>query len=442
VIVPAGPTPERRDAGETYTAHKPADITVNDGKTYSVENDKYKIVYKIWIEDLKWTGQGTTTKIPAPTNLRVKRTTTNSRVVTWDWNGEITSIDGFLLYKSYSCPGMDTQVFAPQMIQAPQKEAEIQFRKEPMGCLYRYQVSAYGRIGESDLSNKLEGDTEAAYALAWVTFKELKINDMPHGPGGVKLRLYANHLQRVSDVYWVKEGSYALNAWNLDGRRPHTGLGLALAEKEFMTIGFSVSGVDHQGFVAQGSVCKGAGILPPVDAWAQTDWTYTVRSPGGTCELVVELSGQKPQATSSGGIVHPNADITVTKVERIGNKVFAYIENNGPDDLPNNRIGFSVSWFKVLPSGYTQVTGHRYDNDFWVQSNLPQWIHLADELDTFLETDCKLSSGNPLSDCSYILYVPLWPYGKFQDPKKPNFTDPNPDNDQFYQPFGVIGIMK
>jgi len=434
---PRGPT----NLGEAYNAINPADITkAKGGGYYIAQNDNFEVGYSISLEEMKWTGQGTTTKIPTPTNLRVKRTTTNSRVITWDWNGDANTIDGYILYKSYSCPGMDTQIYAPKMIPAAQKESEITFKSEPTGCLYRYEVSAYGREGETGRSNKLEGDTEAAYAIAGITFKTLKINDIPYGPSGVQLKLYANQHRRVSDVYWVQEASYALNAWNLDGRRPHNALSMALAEKEFLTIGFSISGVDNRGYMAQDSVCTGASIIPPVNAWKQTPWTVIIKSTDGSCELTIELSGQKPTATSSGGVVFPQADIAITKVERIGNKVFAYIENNGPDDLPNNRIGFYVAWYKILPSGYTQVTGHQYKHDFWVQSNLPQWVHLDNALDKFLISECNLSGGASLSDCSYILYIPIWPYGTDQDSNTPNFTDPN--TDQFYEPFDKIGIMK
>jgi len=339
---------------------------------------------------------------------------------------------------------MDTQIYAPQMIPKKEKEATITLKSEPMGCAYRYQVSAYGRAGESAPSNALTGNTAEAFALAGITFKELKINKMPHGPGGAQIKLFANQIRRVSDAYWVKEGSYALNAWMLSGRRPHNALGLVLAEQENITISFSVSGVDPQGYVAQDSICKGAITIPPVSTWQQSDSTQTIKSSRGDCELVIELSGKQPQATSSssGQVVHSNADVTINQVARIGSKVFAYIENQGPDDLPNNRIRFAVGWYKILPGGGTQVTGNYYVHDLWVQSNLPQWVYLDEALDKFLERECKLFQGGKLSDCEYILFVPQWAYGTYLDPKSPNFTDPNPKNDDYYKPFETIEIMK
>ena len=422
------------DLGEAFNAHDPAAIAVNDGSYYIAKNNNFKVEYKIWLEEMKWTGQGTTTRIPAPTNLRIKRTTISSRVITWDWHwsGDAKYIDGFIIYKTYSCPGMDTQIYAPVIVAAPKQEYEIPFRSEPMGCFYRYQVSAYGLVGESGLSNKLEGNTEAAYAIVGITFKELKINDMPYGSDRIELGLYANQHRRVSDFYWVKEDSYPLNTWNLNGRSPHNALGMALTEKESLTIGFSVSGVDDKGYyVIQDSVCKGASIIPPVDAWQQTPWTVTIKTPDGACELTVELTGQKPQATSSGGIVRPNADITISKIGRIGDKIFAYIENEGPDDLPNNRIGFTVGSYDKFGGGYSST------RVIWVQSNLPQWVYIGEGFDGDIKNRC----GNlSLIDCGYHISAKIWAYSETQDPKDANFTDPNANNNN--ATFDKIEIMK
>ncbi|MBC8503404.1 MAG: LysM peptidoglycan-binding domain-containing protein [Chloroflexi bacterium] len=420
---PRGPT----DLGEAYNSHLPSDIEVKDDRYYIAQNDNFKVEYKIWVEDLKWTGKGTTTDFPAPTNLRVKRTTTNSRVITWDWHfsGAGKNIDGFLLYRSYSCPGMDTQIYAPVIIASPKQETEIPFRSEPMGCLYRYEVSAYGRQGESGRSNKLEGDSEAAYAIAGVTFKTLKINDMPYGPGGAQLKIYVNDFRRLADVYWLKEASYDLKPWTFDGRRPHNALGLALAEKEFLTIRFSVSGVDTQGYVAQDSVCKGAGLVPPVASWKQDPWTLTIKTPDGSCELTVELTGQQPTATSSGGVVFAQADLAVTKLERIGYRLFAYIENKGPETLYNNRIGYGVTWGLYNDKGEFNVDGPwAGETIINVQSNLPQWISLGDYVDQNFVYFC----AKDLENCERGFRVEMWEAGIYEKPKNPNFKDPNPDN--------------
>ncbi|MFZ5820051.1 MAG: LysM peptidoglycan-binding domain-containing protein [Chloroflexota bacterium] len=431
----------RPDLGEARIAHNLSDLQQKKS-LYEAKNGQFSVQYYLWTDEVKWTGQGTTTKIPAPTNLRVTNTSVTARTLAWDWNGDRSSIDRYLLYRSYSCPGMDTQILAPKMLTAAQTTTEVVFKTEPIGCAYRYQVSAFGRAGESPPSNAVSGDTQSAYAIAAVTFQELKINDMPSGPGGVELRVYANNLRRASDVYWVKEASYALNAWSLDGRRPNNSMGMSVGEKEFLTVGFSVSGVDSQGYVAQDSVCKGAAILPPVGGWKQMPWTVTIKSPDGACELTVELSGQKPQVGTGGAIVHPGADITITKVERIGNKVFAYIENKGPDDLPNNRIGFGVAWYENLPDGLTQLTALEAPDSIWVQSNLPQWVHLSDRLDEFLAQECKLGSGGSLETCDYKLYVPIYPYSESGDEKDANFTDPDPHNNQYYDDFERIGVMQ
>lgn len=432
---PRGPT----DLGEAFNVHLPGDIDVKDDRYYVAKNDNFSLQYKIWVEDLKWTANGTTNTIAAPTNLRVKRTTTNSRVITWDWNGDFKLIDGFLVYKTYSCPGMDSQIYAPVIVPAPTLEYEIPFRSEPMGCLYRYEISAYGRVGESGRSNKLEGQTEAAYALAGIAFRTLKINDLPYGPGGVNLKIFANQHRRTSNAYWVKEDSYDLGNWILDGRRPHNAMGMALAEKEFLTVGFSVSGVDSQGYVAQDSVCKGASILPPVNAWNQAAWTVTIKSPDGACELTIELDSQKSAPSSSGAIVYPHADIAITKVERIGYRLFAYVENLGPDELPNNRIGYGVTWGFIQPDGELKVDGPWMgENLLAVQSNLPQWISMPDYVDQNYVYFC----GKDYSKCERAFLFKIWEYGKHEDPKAHDFTDSNLKNNRLVIQGNQIEPMK
>ncbi len=430
---PQGPT----DLGEAFNVHLTDDINVKDDRYFVAKNDNFTLQYKIWVEDLKWTGKGTTNAFAAPTNLRVKRTTTNSRVVTWDWSGVASSIDGFVLYKSYSCPGMDTQIYAPVIIASPNQEAEIAFRSEPMGCFYRYEVSAYGRKGESGRSNKLEGDTEAAYAIAAITFKTLKVNDMPYGPGGAQLKIFANQHQRKSDTYWLQNKSYNLGAWMLDGRSPHNSMGMALAQKEFLSIGFSLSGVDSKGYVAADSICKGASIIPPVDSWKQTPWTVTIKTPDGACELTVELGGTKSAATSSGGVVYSHADISITKVARIGHRLFAYVENNGPDDLPNNKMGYGVTWGYFKDDGEMKVTGPWMGgNILVVQSNLPQWISMPEYVDKNFAYYCS----KDYEKCGTAFLFGVWEHET--NTYKKDFTDPDHNNNRLAIPGNRIEPMK
>jgi len=431
-----------QDLGEAYDIHNPGDISVNDSRYYIAENDNFKVEYKIWIEDRQWTGQGTDPTLTGPTNLRVLRTSSSGRVITWDFAGELRDLEGFILYKRYSCPGMETQIRAPQLLPSASAEAEIVFSSEPMGCVYQYQVSAFSRAGESPASNTIHGETEAAYALAGVTFKEIDFGSLPDRAVPVILNMYVNHHRRTSSIVNVSEGGYNLSSWVLNGRSPHNSLGLVLGQKEFLTIGFSASSIhrDSDGYVSSGVLCRGVTILPPVDSWSKPELKLKIRSADGSCTLSVELNSQRSEATSSGGIVKPQADISVTEVRQIGDMVFARIENKGPDELPANRIGYTVSWFKIVAGGFTQVTGHRYNHDLWVQSSLPQWIHLDDALDGFLADTCKLGSGGSLSDCGYMLYIPTWPYYEGENPESGSFIDPVPGGG-YYQHFDRINLM-
>ncbi|MCD4674034.1 MAG: LysM peptidoglycan-binding domain-containing protein [Anaerolineaceae bacterium] len=435
------------ELGEAFNAHNPVDIDTKADNYYVADSKNFKVEYKIWIEDVQWTGNGTTRTIPAPENLRILRTTATSRVVTWDWNGDATSVDGYIFYKAYSCPGMDTQTYAPQMIAAPAKQTEIAFKSEPMGCVYRYQVSAFGRKGESAPSKPLDGDTEAAYGIAGVTLSEMKFNSLPDGKGGVKINFYVNQHQRETGAYWVQPGGYNLANWMMDGRRPHNAFGLPLGEKEFLTIGFAVSGVDNKGYIAQNSVCTGASILPPLSAWAQENWSTTIRSTDGACELTVNLTSQPPQATSSGGTVMPQADISIENLALIGSRVFAYIENNGPDDLPNNSLVLIGELGYRCQDKDEKMWCLGFYHPIRVQSNLPQWVHIDPRIDEIFRSMRLDDQGSwfyspPKEGCDFGFFISYRHAGTYQSGDKPNFSDPDPGNDVLFMPAGRILPMK
>ena len=57
--------------GEAFNSHDPADINSKSDNYYIAKHKDFTVEYKIWVEDSKWTGAGTTNAIPAPENLRI-----------------------------------------------------------------------------------------------------------------------------------------------------------------------------------------------------------------------------------------------------------------------------------------------------------------------------------------------------------------------------------
>jgi LysM repeat protein len=432
------------DLQEAFNAHLANDVSGKADNYYIAENANFKVEYKFWVEDAHWTAQGTTNAIPTPTNLRILRTTSTSRVLTWDWNGKASAIDGYILYRSYSCPGMDTQTYAPQMVPwSSPPQTEVVLKGEPVGCVYRYYVSAYGRVGESGASNAISGDTQAAYGVAGITFTKIKFNSLPYDAGGVQIDLYANQLHRTTDAYWIQNNSsYDLANWVINGLRPNHSLSMPLGEREFLTIGFSVSGVDSQGYVAQDSVCRGGSIVLPLSTWQQKKQDLTIRSSDGSCELSVQLSSD-PTLATSGSIVRPQADVVVSNLGLIGDKFFVYVENKGPDDLPNN------SFFLYVTNGYKCTNSrdivYSYDDrKVYVQSNLPQWIYLNEWVDKDYKFDMMHRTDNwfpePGCDAGFFAWTSPIDESRMQ-PEAPDFTDPNPD-DVLFLPLDQIQPVK
>ena len=89
---------------------------------------QFDMDYRLWLENVTW-GQGTTSLIPPPTDLRVAATAAElekmwecqvdpcdpltDRALVWDWVGDPATIEGYLLYRFYSCPGQDAPIAGP-----------------------------------------------------------------------------------------------------------------------------------------------------------------------------------------------------------------------------------------------------------------------------------------------------------------------------------------
>jgi len=420
------------DLGESFGALEASTILTKTDNYYIAENASYIVYYRVWIEEQQWTGQGTSAALPAPANLRVLESSTTARTLTWDWAGSPDAVDGFLLYRSYSCPGSDSELYVPQMMPFSPQQAVVKLKSEPVGCVYRYQVSAFGRAGESAPSNSLTGETQSSYGIAGIRFDSITFNGLPDNTAA-QLQLFVNQHQRTSAAYLLDPGSYALADWVIGSRRPNHALSLPLGEKEFLTIGFSVGEVDDQGVVSPASICRGAVILPPLSIWNQPDWSTTITSSDGTCQVAVSLDSQPPLPAPSGGIVLPQADIKFGKIAHFGNQVFAYLINSGPDDLPNNSLILTYHAANLCPDTQLSRIDFNEVRPIRIQSSLPQWVYLslgvdALYIDSITDPDWSGSIGN----CQFGFFVSYaHPEGPDGQPD-PNFVDPDPDDNVLF----------
>jgi len=319
----------------------------NRDEVYKVNGTGYTVSYKLWTGGVAWNPnavQANDPGLPAPT-LRLAQTTTNSRRLQWDWNGDKNLLEDFVLYRSYSCPGEETEIRVPQTLKSHVKEYEVKFMTEPAGCAYRYFITAFSRVDESLPSNVVEGDTTSAYANAVITFTEIKFNNLSSTPVQAKIRLSANEHSRTTPTIWVKGGTFDLSQVELDGIFRNNVVGVSLAENEFLQLGFVVDQIDPDGFRVGAGICQGFSLQPPVKAWKDKLYSYTFRSLDGACELTIGLNGQPPVDLASGKLVKPQADIQLgPNIADLGNQFFAYIYNNGPDQPANNMILLKSEW--------------------------------------------------------------------------------------------------
>lgn len=161
---------------------------------------RFSLGYHFWVEDMKWTGKGTTDKLTAPTNLRFGDMVASRRILKWDWTGDESLLDAYILYRAYSCPSGQGQIRAPQVLPKDDRYFIIWASNEPAGCVASYEVSAFGLPGESATSNRLMANTTTAIAAAQVTFKDLTVTQDATGD----IWLVAGQQARTSEQKNVK----------------------------------------------------------------------------------------------------------------------------------------------------------------------------------------------------------------------------------------------
>lgn len=327
-------------------------------QVWKASGQKFDLTYHLWIQDVQWTGKGTSRLIPAPTNLRFATTKEDTkkvkdcqagcdpkqyRVLVWDWPGshQKTPIAAYILYRSYSCPGQDIRFEAPQIVKIDQQGVLLPAWKEPVGCDVRYQVSAFGPAGESAPSAPLDVKTAAAIARVRVTFKEIVVKNYTNPGSAGSLALYANHNRRWSEPTIITNTTIDLTKIPFVGKMPANSLHVNLLEGESLNV---LLDLDDE--LTASTFCRGDTTLPARSAndWQKYQETLTIGSKNGSCQIKVEISGLGLVPAGQAG--RTEADIAVERLWLLGSHVYARLGNNGPDDLLANRVRITSYWIK------------------------------------------------------------------------------------------------
>jgi LysM repeat protein len=312
----------------------------------------FDLTYRLWLENVTW-GKGSTTKIPPPTNLRFAKSAAEldkiatckpgkcdpkaTRALVWDWTGNPKTIDGYILYRFYSCPGKDAQIIAPEVVGGPNEQGKVvPAWTVPSGCAARYQVSAFGPAGESPPSKPLDVvPVSVPIARVQVTFKKLTFKQPPKVASGV-IVLRANQYFLYSSSLALQSTTYDLDKVALNKKQPNNMLPVNLGGGDSLQLAFDV--VDMSG----NPICKGQLLLPKP---ANNDWgplagSYTLKD--SNCEVAVEIG--KPAVLPAGQAARPRADVTSSHIYAIGKDVYMNIFNYGPDDLTANQVKLTTYW--------------------------------------------------------------------------------------------------
>ena len=417
--------------GVAFTSHQVNDI-LSVPKLFEVNGTDFKAKYWIMVEDMKWDADlddATCSFLSEPTNFRVDPSVSNTRRLAWDYTNVVPC--DFILYRSYSCVGQETRIEAPVFISSEKRSYDLDFRYEPLGCAYRYEIAAVSECGQSKRSNAVVGNTEAGLSALWVTFKELRVDKMPNPPIA-QIVMRAGYQDRKSDIMWLPPGVHELDKLFLNGKKPNNQAYMALADKQSLDIFFAVSGRDTNGNISMGSLCMGTFTPPPLNTWKGEERTDTILSANGNCELTIEWKLQPPTPSSSGSTALPQADLVVDKIANIGGEYYARISNNGPDQLPGNQTSLHMSWGEQCLLA-RRVWGPYYTMKYWVGFNTPVWVYLGDSFSQELsrawdDIDSFVYKEHP---CDFHLFTHIMPFDNSSVSRTPFYIDPVDDNQWF-----------
>ncbi|MFC2053025.1 FHA domain-containing protein [Chloroflexota bacterium] len=293
------------------------------------KSGSFEILYKLWIDDWKWTGKGTTDKYPPPTNLRLSAYSKDYRRLDWDYDQKyLDFIDGFIVYRQYTCPGEDSLFMWPQVQPKTSQFFTTAISEEPPDCTCKFRMSAFGPFGESNLSDspKERCQTRPSKYSLEVTFQNLRIGSktLPK-PAAGEVYLFANEFYRKSNNYLFEAKNYDLKNIPLDGSPANNKITVSLAEKESIQLSFYVS-----------NICKGVDrtVYKPPTSWDNINSTINLASADKGCQVAVQIMD------AGGGSVPP-----------VGKEPTVYLANGDLCDLNWECKSGICSDGKCVPNG-------------------------------------------------------------------------------------------
>jgi len=300
----------------------------------------FEIAYKIWIDDWKWTVKGTTDKYPPPTNLRLSAYSKDVKRLDWDYDQKyLDFIDGFIVYRQYTCPGEDSLLMWPQVQPKTSEFFTAAISEEPPNCTCKFQMSAFGPLGESQLSDPPKERCQtlpSKYSLE-VAFQNLLIDSktLPK-PAAGEIYLFANEFYRKSNKNLFEAKNYDLKNIPLDGSPTNNKITVSLAEKESLQLSFYVS-----------NICKGVDryIFKPPSSWENINSTINLASADNGCQVAVHIMD------GGGGSVPP-----------VGREPTVYLANGDKCDLNWQCTSGICSDSKCVPNGDGKKGDFCYNN--------------------------------------------------------------------------------
>jgi LysM repeat protein len=182
----------------------------------------FDFTYRMWLGDWLWGGQIADPSLPSPYNLKLSASDPLQHQLEWDYAAK-DKIDGFIVYSNYSCQGglqtshyvITKQITEGNKTTRADQRLSIPTYKQPEGCSCSYRVSAFGRIGESKLSEAVSKDckTGAPEAKIQVSFDEFwfyddGIKEYYNVPQWANIYLFAGQFSRGSNQTFLKPHNY------------------------------------------------------------------------------------------------------------------------------------------------------------------------------------------------------------------------------------------
>ena len=350
----------------------------------------FTLDYRLWVDDVMWTGTGQTDKLPAPTNLRLAPG--DLRALTWDWKGDPLDTVAYIVYRLYSCPAQDG-LAAPQVVDSTDRKLPIPAHTEFPGCAVRYQVSAYGQKGESPPSKPYDVEATPGTARMSVSFTKLTVEpksgkDVVH----TQLTLSANQ-NKLNGYVSLKKGVNKLNEFLIGGKDNNNSLLIDVAEKDKLQIGIVLGNTTKSMFVSRPTdttwkefrtVTRNINLEVGGDKYVLTVVIGGEGpTPSGSKLLTADISISKPVACGSGGdkLVSGRIVFDPNNPSWEPPDICVILKNNGPDPVASAPVNLGWTWSDahVAPERLSST----YSISRWI--GIPvggqQWVKIIDAAD-------------------------------------------------------------